>query len=207
MSRSFTLLLLVAVSACQAFSYHPERSALRQVRTTADSTRPYDYSMSTVIEPPTKEDIFEKTRRGGGDGDLLGDKEGNFDDALRKQGPIEWLEDPEVSREMEDPFHILLLDQTYEKEKITVEYVASSLNYVLVMPMDEATELSQFAYDEGMSCLGTWPREECLDLGRQLQVRDLVCRVVPFCDGGQRGWQAKEGESADVSSFRDANYE
>lgn len=108
------------------------------------------------------------------------------------------------SREMDDPYHILLLGQTFEKPKITVPYVASSLNYVLNMPTDEATELSQFSHDHGMSCLGTWSREECLTLGRQLQVRDLVCRVVPYCEGGQRGWQAKDAEG-DFSKFKDAS--
>lgn len=60
------------------------------------------------------------------------------------------------------------------------------------MPEDEAIELTAAAHDNGMSCLGTWEREECLSLGRQLQIRDIVCRVVPFVDGGQRGWQAKD---------------
>lgn len=162
--------------------------------------------MSTV-EAPTREDVDRRTRRGNDDGDLLGDKEENFEEEMRKQGPLEWLEDdPELSRDMEDPFHILLLDQTFEKPKITVSYVASSLNYVLEMPIDEATELSQFSHDHGMSCLGTWPREECLKLGRQLQVRDLVCRVVPYCEGGHRGWQAKDADGADdYSSLRNAN--
>lgn len=98
-----------------------------------DNSRPYQYSSkmgSTVIDAPTKEDVDTKTRRrtGGGDnGDFLGDQEENFEDAIRKQGPLEWLEDMEAARDMEDPFHILLLGQTFEKPKITVPYVASSL--------------------------------------------------------------------------------
>jgi hypothetical protein len=208
MSRSITtlLLLLLAFSASHAFSAHRQRTAFREVRTTADSSRPY--AMSTV-DAPTREDVDRKTRRQGDEGDFLGDKEENFQEAMRKQGSLEWLEDPEVSREMEDPFHILLMGQTFEKPKITVEYVASSLNFVLDMPMDEATELSEFSNEHGMSCLGTWPREECLTLGRQLQIRDLVCRIVPFCEGGQRGWQAKDADGADdfFSNLRDANYQ
>lgn len=66
---------------------------------------------------------------------------------------------------------------------------------VLDMPVDEALELSQFSHDHGMSCLGVWPREECLRLGKQLQVRDIVCRVVPYVEGGQRAWQAKDVSS------------
>jgi len=159
--------------------------------------------MSTVA--PSRKSV--ETQRRGGDRsntDSLGDKEENFNDAVRKQGPLEWLEDAFESREMDDPYHILLLGQTFEKPKITVPYVAGSLHYVLEMPLDEAKELSQFSYEHGMSCLGTWSREECLSLGRQLQVRDIVCRVVPFCEGGQRGWQAKDA-SSDFSNLRDAN--
>jgi hypothetical protein len=150
--------------------------------------------MSTVA--PTREDVKRKQKQGKENDDSLGDMEDNFENAVRKQGPLEWLEDSMESREMDDPYHILLLGQTFEKPKITVPYVAGSLHYVLEMPLDEATELSQFSFDNGMSCLGTWPREECLSLGRQLQVRDIVCRVVPYCEGGQRGWQAKDAGSS-----------
>jgi hypothetical protein len=158
------------------------------------------------VEAPTREDVDRKTRRN--DGDSIGDKEENFQDAMRTQGPLEWLEDSMESREMDDPFHILLLGQTFEKPKITVPYVATSLDYVLDMPMEEATELSQFSFDHGMSCLGTWSREECLSLGRQLQVRDVVCRIVPYAEGGHRGWQAKDADAAagdNYSNLRDAN--
>lgn len=113
---------------------------------------------------------------------------------------LEYLMDAQESRAWEDPFHILLLGQTFEKPKVTIPYVAGSLEYVLTMPRTEATELSKFAKSEGISCLGTWPREECLSLGRQLQVRDIVCRVVPFCEGGQRGWQAKDSTSSSSSN-------
>ncbi|KAG7343047.1 hypothetical protein IV203_020992 [Nitzschia inconspicua] len=164
---------------------------------TSESSWVYQYPSltgSTVIDAPTKEDVDTRTRRRTGNGDdrELGDLEENFDDDIRKHGPLEWLEDMEVSRDMEDPFHILLLGQTFEKPKITVPYVASSLEYVLDMPVDEATELSQFSHDHGISCLGVWPREECLRLGKQLQIRDIVCRIVPYVEGGQRAWQAKD---------------
>ena len=59
------------------------------------------------------------------------------------------------------------------------------------MPYDEAAELAAHAEKEGFSCLGTWSREECLRLGKQLQMRDIVWRVVPFCEGGDRAWQAR----------------
>jgi hypothetical protein len=125
-----------------------------------------------------------------------GSGDGEFVDDGDDRGDLEYLIDQDVSREMEDPFHILLLGSTFEKPKITLNYVSGSLEYVLNMPSTEAEELSQFAKEEGMSCLGTWPREECLSYGKQLQRRDLVCRVVPYCEGGQRGWQAKDAGGA-----------
>merc|ERR1712224_758824 len=116
----------------------------------------------------------------------------------------EWLEDgPTELRDMKDPFHIILLDQTFEKAKITVPYVASNLEYVLGMPINDATEHSQFCYDNGLTCVGVWPREECLKLGRQLQVRDIVCRVVPYADGGDRAWQANRADGASSSDNTD----
>ncbi len=125
------------------------------------------------------------------------DEEENVLDLVRREGPLEYLQDDDLeSRDMEDPFHILLMGSTFEKPKITVMYVSGSLEYVLDMPSTEAVELSKFAQENGLSCLGTWTREECLSLGKQLQVRDIVCRVVPFCEGGQRGWQAKDASTS-----------
>ena len=204
MIRSILALMVLCLSTSQTLAFsaatiHRSSSQMRslETRTTGDSRRPY--SMSTVA--PTREDIKRKQKE---DGDSLGDMEENFDNAVRKQGPLEWLEDAMESREMDDPFHILLLAQTFEKPKITVPYVAGSLHYVLEMPLDEATELSKFSFENGMSCLGTWSREECLSLGRQLQVRDIVCRIVPYCEGGQRGWQAKDvGDSS--NNMQDAS--
>lgn len=136
-------------------------------------------------------------------------KEGEFEipsDENEIRGPVEWLiDDVQVSRDDEEPFHILLLDETYAKnERITIEYVASSCAYVLAMPYDEAAELAAHAEKEGFSCLGTWSHAECTRLGTQLQNRDLVCRVVPFCEGGDRAWQARNAEEgADMKRAED----
>eukprot|EP00957_Ditylum_brightwellii_P154816 11782759-Ditylum_brightwellii.AAC.1 len=69
----------------------------------------------------------------------------------------------------DDPHHILLLSATFEKPRVTVSYVTGSISYVLDMPDEEARDLTKFAAENGMSCLGTWSHEECLTLGRQLQ--------------------------------------
>ena len=58
--------------------------------------------------------------------------------------------------------------------------------------MPDATEHAQSTLAVGMSCLGTWSHEECMVLGRQLQQRDLVVRVVPFCKSGESFWQAAD---------------
>jgi len=156
---------------------------------------------ATTVEPPTRERTDTGTdRRKANDNEDY--NEGDGDD----YGDLEYLIDSSEAREMDDPFHILLMGSTFEKRKITVTYVSGSLEYVLNMPFGEAKELSQFAYDEGMSCLGTWPREECLNLGKQLQVRDIVCRVVPYCEGGQRGWQAKDASGSSASNSNNDSF-
>lgn len=212
------IILSVFVVLCSTTSivlgFKPATSPTKGTTTTDARLIGTRLGMSTVIDAPTKEDIFKDLRRrtGGGrregnddsggdnyDG-LLGDAEENKEEALRKQGPLEWLEDNILEeRNMKDPFHILLLDLTFEKPKITVPYVASNLEYVLAMPPDDAKEHSQLCYDNGMTCVGVWPREECLRLGRELQLRDIVCRIVPYAKGGDRAWQANTADVDNVS--------
>jgi hypothetical protein len=197
------LALLLLADQSSAFSSRTT-SAFLPPRGTKSLTanRNYDlFAGSTTIDAPT---IDAPTKKETDRNTDLGTPKENFQDALRRQGPLEYLEDDdEVSREPQDPFHILLLSSTFEKPKIDVPYVAGALEYVLDMPLDEGIELSQFSYEHGLSCLGTWPREQCLSLGKQLQVRDIVCRVVPFCEGGQRGWQARD--AGDFSNLQDAS--
>jgi len=185
---SFFFLALTAfssiVTSSLAFSFTSGQSGIK----TSFLFRTSLHAGTTTIEPPMT-DEQTKTR---------GESSGQFDDDQddEKYEDLEYLIDSQDHRAFEDPFHILLMASTFEKPKITVSYVAGSLKYVLMMSMDEGVELSKFARDEGFSCLGTWPREECVTLGRQLQRRDLVCRVVPFCEGGQRGWQAKDASGS-----------
>mmetsp|Transcript_32893 Transcript_32893/g.59320 ORF Transcript_32893/g.59320 Transcript_32893/m.59320 type:complete len:198 (-) Transcript_32893:123-716(-) len=142
--------------------------------------------MATVVKPPET----ETERRIKREKTLIPPDEGTV------RGPVEWLiDDREISREFDEPFHILLFDETFvQNSRITIDYVASSCTYVLSMPYDESAELAAHAEKEGFSCLGTWNHEECLRLANQLQNRDLVCRVVPFCEGGDRSWQARNAE-------------
>jgi hypothetical protein len=85
---------------------------------------------------------------------------------------------------------------------MTIAYVASSCSYVLGMPMKEAEELAEFSKANGMSCLGTWTHKECMELGRKLQLRDLIVRVVPYCEGGDRFWQAQYKYANDDKSWQ-----
>ena len=155
--------------------------------------------MSTVINRPGTQ--TERRRKNNRDwGISPPSDEGEI------RGPVEWLiDDALVSRDVDDPYHILLLDATFaENERITIEYVATSCAYVLAMPYDEAAELASHAESEGFSCLGTWGHEECVRLGRQLRNRDIVCRVVPFCEGGDRAWQARDAAARDESGMKRA---
>lgn len=147
-----------------------------------------------TVEAPTREQTDRKTGSGSRTGkDKYDDT--NDDDEDMDYADMEYLMDPYALRGDEDPFHILLMGSTFDKPKVTVSYVSTALDYVLGMPATEGMELSKFAKEEGMACLGTWKHKECIELGKQLQVRDIVCRVVPFAEGGQRGWQAKDALS------------
>ena len=191
MMRALNLLLVFALLWDPLQSFAPVQS-----RRSPSGVAPLQGA--TTVEPPTREKTDRKTRR---DDDLVHDGKDEVD-----YPDLEYLIDSAEAREMEDPFHILLMQSTFEKPKITISYVAGSLEYVLAMPYDEAVEQSRFAKQEGFACLGTWPREKCLKLGRQLQMRDIVCRVVPFAEGGQRGWQAKDASDSSFSSNNSGDF-
>lgn len=159
---------------------------------------------SSTVEAPTRPDTDRRTSRDTDDdsnnerrrrsGKRDSNEENHNDDITND---LEYYIDPSASREMNEPFHILLMGSaTFIQPKVTVPYVSSTLEYVLGMPHTDAYELSLFARDHDMSCLGTWTREQCLAYGKQLQSRDVICRVVPYCLGGQRGWQAKDASSS-----------
>jgi len=176
------LTLIISTVLVLGYTPTPTRPAFREI------------SLSTTVAPPRPAtETDKKTQKSPADEEF-----DEFD--VRNKGPIEYLEDDlEESRDMQDPFHILLMEETFIKPKVTVNYVSGSLQFVLEMPYEEAVEASLFAKDQGFSCLGTWTREQCLELGKKLQKRDLCVRVVPFVPGGQRGWQAKDASDNDSS--------
>ncbi|KAK1741160.1 hypothetical protein QTG54_008412 [Skeletonema marinoi] len=189
MPNNATTKLLLAALLAPSLAFMPSSTPHPAITTTTRLCRTTSLFGSTTISPPDT----ETEKREKKDDSIIPPDEGDV------RGPVEWLiDDPLVSREDEDPFHILLLDETFVKnERMTIEYAASSCVYVLRMPYDEAAELASHAKTEGFSCLGTWNHDECLKLGKQLQQRDLICRVVPFCQGGDRAWQARNAESGE----------
>ncbi len=114
-----------------------------------------------------------------------------------RQGPsdFEWAIDADASRNDGDNFHILLLNETFAKPRMSVAYAAGALTLVLAMPEPDAIEHAGFAQAQGFSCLGTWRKDECLELCEQLRGRDLSVRALP----GVRGRQAWQGEPANTS--------
>lgn len=184
------MLLLVALFRWESFVRAFSATSLQQPRS---SSRRFGAS---TVEAPTKQD--RKTGRRSDNNDKENRRSNDNDDDIDYYKDLEYYIDPSVSREMNEPFHILLLGSvTFARPKITVEYVSRTLEYVLGLPYGDAIELSAFARDHGApACLGTWTREQCLLYGTQLQQRDVACRVVPYCPGGQRGWQAKDASSS-----------
>jgi len=196
-----------------AFTFVPASSFFM-----AKQHQPMKMMPTTTAPPREKTRTGRKTRRRRND--PFGtpyEREGEFDRGDRSsfgfradflggstKGKLEYLRDnADVSCEDDDPFHILLMGSTFDEPRVNIEYVSVSLSYVLGMPADEARDHSQFACDQGMSCLGTWTHKECVELGGKLQARDIVCRVVPYSEGSFNGWQAKntEGSSGDVPQF------
>lgn len=203
----FVFLLVCGASAFTTSAPAPTRTLGRTPIHSNSHTTGGGLRMSTTTAPPdTDTDTDKRTRRQGGEDE----QQETFDEFdIRKQGPLEYLEDDlEESRDLNDPFHILLLAETYLKPKVSINYVSGSLQFVLEMPYEDAVDAAQFAKDNGMSCLGTWSREECLKKGKELQMRDLCVRVVPFVPGGKRGWQAgKDAADGDFGNeFIDADY-
>ena len=112
-----------------------------------------------------------------------------------RRGNFEWAVDPDARRGDGDAFHVLLLNETFAKPRMTVPYAAGALCLVLAMAEADALEHSAFAMAQGFSCLGSWRRDECLEYCDQLAARDLVVRAVP----GVRGKQAWQGAPSNAA--------
>lgn len=95
-------------------------SALVVLSNAFSATRTFGPRMITIEAPRTKTETEKKNRNRGGsrqtDTDPIPESEGYVDNAL------EWfIDDDEISREDDEPFHILLLNSTYAKPRITLQ--------------------------------------------------------------------------------------
>jgi hypothetical protein len=168
----------------------------------ADALSVFALRASRTAIPETERELYTTKKNKSKETDNQGKRPFKNDERPvangRSKGDMEYLQDDDTElRGMSDPHHILLMGfETFSNERITVPYVTGSLIYVLEMPEMEAADHAAFAKDEGMSCLGTWPRKECLELGSKLQQRDLACRIVPGSAAGAQGWQAKDASAS-----------
>src|SRR5210317_1256688 len=137
------LLMILVLATIAALSSAFMQSSNNARFTTTQHQRIEPLFGSTTVAPPDT----ETEKREKKDDSIIPPDQGDV------RGPLEWLiDDKLVSREDEDPYHILLLDETFVKnDRMTVEYCASSCVYVLRMPYDEAAELSSHAKTEGFS--------------------------------------------------------
>jgi hypothetical protein len=212
LSLALTLISLVLrPTQVHSFITHMARSGMLRSSSRGESVHSAP-RMSTIAPPKRKTETRPATQ------------------PPKTRRPLEYLMDLSAPRGDNDPFHILLLRETFDQPKITIPYVVSQLTYTLDMPANDAQEHATFAKQQvipmclfsidyppnvyatglsphgsiypiasipqGMSCLGTWKRKVCLELGEKLQNRDIVCRVVPGVEGGGRPWQAKRADGA-----------
>lgn len=198
---SFIILTLLCILWKAPYSTY----AFSIVGTTSDDTVQFTYLSTVSLPASPKEKTFPEhpTRHRESD---TSDEDGIYEELRRNNDPyrpLEYLQDRDIYLKPNNLCHILLLGITFTKTgdmKITIPYVADILTYALYMPKDEATKKTQHAKTNGMSCLGTWKRQGCLFLARYLQGKDLEVRVVPYCKGGEKGWQKNHNVYSDNSA-------
>jgi hypothetical protein len=180
-------LALASVLALSASALAPARVALRPASSAAAAAA----TAPRLGAVPTKERTRTRPKQGTNTGTSRGDRPDRPDGASK----FEWGIDADSARGDGDAFHILLLNDTFSKPRMSVPYAAGALCLVLQMAEGDAMEHSAFAMAQGFSCLGAWRRDECLRYCEQLTARDLSVRAVP----GVKGKQAWQGGPANVS--------
>merc|ERR1719506_1459284 len=63
----------------------------------------------------------------------------------KKRNPLEYLKDLTAPRGDNDPFHIIMFQETFDQPRITMPYIVGQLMYTLDMPDDDAYEHAKFA--------------------------------------------------------------
>ena len=91
-------------------------------------------------------------------------------------------------------------DRTFTSNSLSVRYATRTLTSSLPsLPEEKAYDAAVFAAHQGFANLGTYGREECLELGERLGEAGLDCRVVPRDDaGGDEEGLSMEGRSQEA---------
>ena len=110
---------------------------------------------------------------------------------------LEYLYDVKDDRDIDDPFHIILLGSTFAKNPdMSTYYINESFSRILGLSHEKAFETTSFARRQGFSCLGTWTRDQCLSIGKELQAQGFECRVVPVSLS-----EGKQDDCEDISDW------
>ena len=84
-------------------------------------------------------------------------------------------------------------DRTFTSNSLSVRYATRTLASSLPsLPEEKAYDAAVFAAHQGFANLGTYGREECLELGEMLGEAGLDCRVVPRDDTEEAGRHMEE---------------
>jgi len=93
---------------------------------------------------------------------------------------LEYLYDVKSERDIDDPFHVILLGSTFRKNhEMSNQYIVANFGRILGYSQEQSLDATTFARHQGFSNLGTWTRDECLNIGNQLRFQGFECRIVP----------------------------
>ncbi len=59
------------------------------------------------------------------------------------------------------------------------QYIVANFGRILGYSQEQSLDVTTFARHQGFSNLGTWTRDECLNIGNQLRFQGFECRIVP----------------------------
>ena len=78
--------------------------------------------------------------------------------------------------------------RTFTKNQVSIEHSTTTLLTALSttspnshrLTYEKAHNLSLYTKHQGFGVIGTWTREDCLQIGEMLSKEGLDCRVIPF---------------------------
>jgi len=70
--------------------------------------------------------------------------------------------------------------RTFRKNhEMSNQYIVANFGRILGYSQEQSLDATTFARHQGFSNLGTWTRDECLNIGNQLRFQGFECRIVP----------------------------